>query len=79
MDRYLDLAFVNGNDLLKKIQLKDIIDLHGNLLPVADICEKCALKFSMMKYLSFIHTLPNTWKCKLNTDDNSKINDRSST
>ena len=45
------LAFVNGNDLLKKIQLKDIIDLHGNLLPVEDISKKFALKFYFTKYM----------------------------
>ena len=32
-----------------------------------------------MKYQSLIHALPNTWKCKLNTDDNSKIDNGSST
>ena len=78
-DKCLDLSFVNGNDLLKKIQLKDIIDLHGNLLPVEEICKKFPLKFSMMKYQSPIHAIPKTWKCKVNTDDNSKIDNRSST
>ena len=33
----------------------------------------------MMKYPSLIHAIPKTWKCKVNTDDNSKIDNRSST